>query len=798
MFGGLSVVRCGKRAKVLGAVLMATTAMVGIVATPAVAQTASAQHNFAILAQPLPQALMIFGRQAGLQVTAEGGVTADKTSTAISGDLAPAEALSRLLTGTGLTFRFVGNNGVQIEPAPQSADGAIQLEPVRVEASGKALGSVTEGTGLYTTFYTSSSTRLNLTPQDTPQAITVLTRQRLEDQRLDTLIDALDATPGIIVQKTRIGEGQDGIDIYARGSRLRNYQIDGVSTSLDVAPMLANTVFYDRVEIVRGATGIMNGLGTPAATINLIRKRPTATPQKSIAAHAGNWARYGGSVDISDSLNESGTARVRAAANYGEEGAWVKNFDQKNLALYGITEFDLSDRTLLTLGFNHLDQKTDSPILGRPLFFTNGQRINLSPSDDGTPSWNYYDQKSTNLFASLEHRFGSNWIGKMEYSQSRYDFDNLTTGLSQTIDATTGNGMEVWPYRASGKNRQDNLDAYMSGVFSMFGRDHELIGGVTLSSRDSSVNYFDQDYTSWPTDFNIYDWTRTAPKPAFSQTSEGHFQERNYSAYLSARFQLSDATSLLLGGRGVHWKLDEGTRSRKENVLVPYVGLVHALNNTWSVYASYTKIFQPQDGVVYLYGRPGVSPDPEQGEGYEAGIKASLNGGRLTANLAVFQMDVANLAFWDPNVRYYEVHGETRTRGIEVEVNGELAEGWQASAGYAYARSEDGNGRRALARAPLHNFKLFTTYRLPGNWNKLTVGGGLNWQSAIHSGNTPNYTQKQYTLVNLMARYDVNQDLSVSFNLNNALNKRYHSTAINNYGTYGATRNFMVSTKYQF
>lgn len=199
-----------------------------------------------------------------------------------------------------------------------------------------------------------------------------------------------------------------------------------------------------------------------------------------------------------------------------------------------------------------------------------------------------------------------------------------------------------------------------------------------------------------------------------------------------------------------------------------------------------------------MYGRPGASPDPEQGEGYEAGVKASLNGGKLTANLSLFQMDVENLAFWNPNVRFYEVQGETRTRGVELELNGALAEGWQAGAGYAYARTENENGERTLTRLPLNSLKLFTTYRLPGAWNKLTLGGGVNWQSAIHSGSTIDYRQSSMALVNLMARYEVSSHLSLALNVNNALDKEHYSTVAGNYGTFGAPRNFMASMKYTF
>ncbi|MHB0763630.1 TonB-dependent siderophore receptor [Stutzerimonas sp. NM35] len=769
-------------------------AALGVLPLPASAASEQIQQHYDIPAGPLASRLSQFAAEAGIYLAGAADLADDKHSQALRGSYGVGEALVILLSGSGLEAVQIDTERYELRRL--LATSTLELPSMTI--SGKAPGSITEGTGSYTTYSTSSSTRLNLTPQETPQAITVLTRQRLDDQKLDILVDALEATPGIFVQRNSIGKGEDSIDFYARGSRLRNYQIDGVPTSATIAPFLTNTAAYDRIEVIRGATGIINGLGTPAATINLLRKRPTYTSQKSLTAQVGSWDRYGLGMDVSDALNEGGTVRARFVVDSNQHGAWVDHFDQKNLALYGISEFDLSDQTLLTIGFSHMTQKTDSPIQGRPFFFSNGQRIKLSPSDNATPKWSYYDQDSNSFFASLEQRFGAGWVGKVEYSHTQYRKDLLELGIGSNVDAATGDGMELWPWHSKGKTRQNNLDAYTSGIFSLFGRDHELITGITLTrSRLESDNY-DQDLSNYPTDFNIYDWVDTVPKPTFINTGDWSSRERLYSAYLNARFQLSDATSLLLGGRSADWKLDEESSQRKEEVFVPYVGLVHALDDTWSVYGSYTRIFQPQDGVVYLYGAPGATPDPEQGEGYEVGVKAGFYDGRLTSSLALFQMDVENLAFWNRDDRQYQTYGETRTRGVELEINGELATGWQAGAGYAYARSEDENGERTLRRLPSHSLKMFTTYRLHGAWNKVTVGGGVNWQSAIHSDESINYRQGSVALVNLMTRYEVDENLSISFNLNNALDKEHYSTVASNYGIFGAPRNLTASMKYSF
>ena len=762
-------------------------------------QASAEKISHSIPPGPLGPALAQFAARAGISIATETSMVAGKLTKGLQGDFTAYEGISRLLEDSGLEVIDLANGNYNLRHAPSAQAGDAVLQTITV--SGKGYGSTTEGTGSYTTFSTSSSTRLNLSQQETPQAVTVLTRQRLDDQKLSTLIDVLDATPGIYVAQGSIG--QDAPNMYARGASLSNFQIDGVPTFSGMSPFLANTAAYDRVEVVRGATGVMNGLGTPAATVNLIRKRPTAEPQFSLSTQAGNWDRYGVGADVSGAVNESGTARLRLVGDYKDEGAWVDRFHQKKLALYGIGESDLSEKTLLTLGFNHLRQDTDSAIVGRPLYFSDGQRIPLSPSDNTSQKWRYYKHDMDGIFASLEHRFSSGWVGKVEYSHTRYEYDGLIASMLGSIDPATGAGMTIRPNRWDSQLRQNNVDAYISGVFPLFGRDHELIAGLTLSRLESDGSAYTLD-AGYPTATTLQDWAN-APAPTFANTGGNKSEERNYGAFVNTRFSLTDSTSLLLGGRTTRWTRDIDVTSllwgdyslrERRNTFVPYAGIVHALNDTWSVYASYTKIFRPQDDWLNDYFTASQL-QPEEGVSYEAGVKASFADGRLTGSLSVFRSEVDNLAVWNADAFTYDLLGNTRARGIELELNGELTPDWQLSAGYAFAVSKDGNGERVLTYVPRQTLKLFTSYRLPGEWNKLTVGGGVNWQNANNSGSGFDHRQGSLALVSLMARYQIDRNLSVSLNLNNALDKRYLSSN-GDYGTYGAPRNFMASMKYTF
>ncbi|TBV15642.1 TonB-dependent siderophore receptor [Stutzerimonas kirkiae] len=750
-------------------------------------------RTYAIPAGPLGAVLGRFANEAGLVLSFDAALTNGKRSGGLQGRYSVEQGFAQLLAGSGLQLVAGSGGNFSLSPAMQAVS---TLELSSVTISGKAPGSTTEGTGSYTTWSASSATRLNLSPQETPQSVTVLTRQRMDDQRLDNMIDALNATAGVIVQNSNIGA--DSPDFMARGSRINNFQVDGVPTSSLLSNDLHSTAIYDRVEVVRGATGMMSGLGTPSATVNLIRKRPTHEPQGGLTAEAGSWDRYGSGMDISGPLNESGNVRGRLVADYKHQHAWVDRYEQDHFVLYGISEFDLSDSSLLTLGFSHLTRDSNSQFRATPLFFSNGQRIDFSASDYKWPKWLHYDQELNNAFVSLEQQFDSGWSGKVELNYTQNEYDAIVTNVRGSIDQATGTGATLWPSLWISNAEQIGLDAYATGSYSLFGREHELITGVTLSDLWAKGPQYGLSPSYNRNIPNFYQ-VDGMPKPEFIDYGNSVRNEYQYSAYLSSRLQLTDSTNLLLGSRVIDWKRimeypsADDVRSRESGIFIPYVGIVQALDDTWSLYASYTKIFQPQED--YIIENNGTPLEPEEGTSYEAGIKASFKDGRLTSSLSVFKNEQENLAIWNNDTFLYDVADSATTKGVELEFNGELAEGWQFTSGYSYSITSDKDNDRILTRLPRHNLKTFTTYRLLGALDKLTVGGGVNWQSRIGEDL---YWQGSYMLVNLMARYEITGNLSGSVNLNNLFDKEYFSSVSSNYGFYGAPRNFMFSLKYRY
>ncbi|MCQ9427473.1 TonB-dependent receptor [Pseudomonas sp. LJDD11] len=770
---------------------------VAAISAPAMAQAA---QPFNIPAGNLADTLNSIASQGGLVLSLDPSLVSGKQAPAIHGEMTATQALQKAVAGSGLDVLVTSGGNVTLVPA-LSNEQALELSSVTI--SGKAPGSITEGTGSYTTGSTSSSTRLNLTPQETPQSITVITQQRMEDQKLDNLIDALDATTGVIVKMASMGA--DAPQMWSRGSVVNNFQIDGVPSSSSLANYLQSTTAYDRIEVVRGATGMMSGMGSPSATINMIRKRPTFDPQLTIKAEAGSWDRYGTGLDVSGPLTESGNIRGRLAADYKSQHAWTDNYEQENTALFGITEIDLSERTLLTLGFNHLKRHTDSQTRVFPVIYTNGQKTGSKASDNDSPDWAYYDHQLNSLFASVEHQFDGGWSLKTELNHTQYHYDSYVAAFLGTVDQTTGAGGRLSASHWAASVEQDSLDSYVTGPFSLLGREHELIGGVTLSQLQSDS----PNYTQTSAAYNIanpFEWAKSTPQPAYRKTGKTESTEYQYSAYLSTRLHLSDAARLVVGGRVTDWKQNRDTssfttgsksktRSRESGVFIPYVGLTYALDDTWTAYASYTKIFNPQP--YYVRDINDQPLPPEEGTSYETGIKASFNDGKLNSSLSLFKTEQESLPVWDAGTRSYTLEKGTDTQGVELDFNGELAQGWNFSTGYVYSVTRNSDDKRILTSAPRHSLKTFTTYRLAGDLDKFTVGGGATWESETGS-NLNVYRQSSYVLFNLLGRYDINDNLSVSLNVNNLFDKEYLSSSNEHLGLYGAPRNFMTSLKYTY
>ncbi|CAI8831936.1 Ferripyoverdine receptor [Pseudomonas sp. IT-P44] len=704
-------------------------------------------------------------------------------------------------------------------------DGVLQLGATNI--NGVALGATTEDTHSYTTGSTSSATGLPLSLRETPQSVTVITRQQMDDRGVQSISDALRNTPGVSTQKY----DSDRTEFSARGFAITNFQYDGVNQPYDGVygenPNNSDdSASLDRIEVVKGATGLMTGAGDPSATVNLIRKKPTKEFKASISGTVGSWDNYRTSGDISGSLTDSGNVRGRFVGVYQDKDSYIDHYSQKKDLYYGILEADLTDDTLLTFG---IDKSSATPRgsswTGNPTYFSDGGRTDFSRSFNPAADWSRRDFDETTYFASLEQALANDWKFKASLSEKTTDHDTqLASASGGNPNRDTGDGMFLFWGRWEGHRVQDTADVNVSGPFSLGGREHDLVAGVMTShSRQTGSTYDTSAFEMVPG--SIYDWDGHLPKQEFPANGKYERTQSQNGVYLATRLRPTDDLSVILGSRlstfkynedyryNVDSPLDDSHASYKEHgVVTPYAGVVYDLNDVYSVYASYTSIYQPQTNK----DASGMTLAPVEGVSYETGLKAAYLDGRLNASLALFRIEQDGVAEQTgtnaiTNEGIYKAVDGTTTKGVELELAGELTDGWNLMAGYTYARTRDKDEQRIFGyplstSKPEHVVRTFTTYRLPGALDKVTVGGGISWQSAfygkIYSAPAGDYTrikQGGYTLVDLMTRYQYNEHLSFTANANNIFDKKY-LTGLGNFDTtfYGEPRNLMLTTKWDF
>lgn len=685
----------------------------------------------------------------------------------------------------------------QAQETPQEVS---TLSSIKVRAQNEK----SEGTGSYQQQAVPQVLKLPMTLQELPQSATVITRQRIEDQGLDTLGQVMEQSPGV----SRRQYGDDGAgytSFQARGFNITNYVIDGVPTTAAALQgyggvSVMDTAIYDNVAIVRGATGLLSGAGEPSASIMMQRKRPTAEFQGQVSAGVGSWDRYRGMADISGPLNDSGSVRGRLVAAYDQSRSWKDGYKGKRDVFYGVIEADLGARTVARLGLEHMDNRYDgSSMHAFSVSDTDGNLVEWDRSDSATAAWAYSKQRRTMAFAQLEHEFNDDWSIQMAMGRSWLNNEQLY-GVAAPEPTPQGRGSMTAGFNEKTPT-QDTADITIKGRFQAWGQGHDIMLGANYYE----LSRHDMAYARQRIPIaQIKDFDRNLPRPDLKITGPDNQRARQWGAYAATRLRLTDNLALIAGGRVTNWKDHSNTTLRKENgVFTPYAGLVYDWNEQWATYASYTQIFNPQ----FSQDRDGNYLDPEKGNNYELGVKYLFPGEAASASLAVFQTRKDNLAVVDgkeltpSGSQAYIAASNTRSEGIEFEINGELAPGWQMGAGYTHYRFRGADGEKIKTDIPADQVKLFTTYRLPGAWHKLTVGGSVQWQSKIFDNQLTGVaretnTQKAYAVVDLMARYAMTPRADLTVNFNNIFDKTYRLAYSSH--TYGAPRNVMASLRYQF
>lgn len=606
-----------------------------------------------------------------------------------------------------------------------------------------------------------TATRTDTPLQDIPQSIQIVPQQVIEDQQVTDLQETTRNVSGV-VQGNTFGASEDRFII--RGFEQRVFLRDGFR---DSTGRVRETTNLERVEVLKGPASVLYGTLEPGGIINSVTKKPQADSLYSAELTVGSFSFVEPSLDFSGPLNESETVLYRLNALY-ESSDVFRDFDQgvERFFVAPNLTWKIGDRTDITFNFEYLD---DERPFDRGIVAV-GEEIADIPFDRvlGEPD-DVSEAESVDTGYLLEHRFSENWKLRNNFRFNSLDTSDVFTD-SGSLDESTG----ILTRGFSNLESLDETYALQTNVVGEFATgsiEHTLLFGIDLfrETQDLNNRFSGNDVAASIDIFNPE--YGVVPRPERDElpiTANIDNQTDTLGIYLQDQIKLSEQWQLLAGGRFDIIDQESDTNifgeitdsEQQEEAFSPRIGIVYQPIEPLSLYASFTQSFTPNEDV----DAEGELLEPEQGEQFEVGIKGDFLDGDLSATLAAYNINKTNIAIADPDLEGASIPiGEQRSRGIELDVRGEILPGWNIITSYAYTDAEttedddsEIEGNR-ISGVPENAASLWTTYEIQrGSLQGLGFGAGLFFVGDREGDTDNSFQVPSYTRTDASIFYERN------------------------------------------
>ncbi|KXO75232.1 TonB-dependent receptor [Acinetobacter venetianus] len=697
--------------------------------------------------------------------------------------------------------------------AESITESTAQLPTIKIQAEAADL-AITEGSQSYTSKSSNTATKLNLSLRETPQAVKVYTRDYLDDRNIDSFQDLMSNVTGVTVSRT-----DERQSYFARGFQLDYHLIDGMPSTSSLAEGDLDLGIYDRIEVVKGANGLNSGAGNPSMGLNLVRKRANAKEfTGNVNASGGSWNSYSSSADLSNSLNADGSLRGRIYVKHSDEDSFMDFYSRERNIVYGAIDYDVSDRTNLSLAATYQQLNRDGIRWGGlPAFYNDGTRTNFDRSLTVSSDWTYWNVDTKAVFANLKQNLFKDIDLNVAYSFQRNDKETALLYVAGKVDKVTNKSLgAVSVYSSDARTEENNIDMFISAPFTIANRKQEIIlGGSwnkselvssrygTIQGRDKGTN--DLDIDDWSA-LNFSDINTKLLTPITNPNKLPGNMTTQTGYYVAGKFQVFDPLKIVAGARLSNWEYESEDKNGNRDFndqFTPYFGVVYDFAQDHSFYASYTDIFKPQN----RREQNGNYLDPIIGRNYETGIKSEWFDGQLNSALSIFRIEQTNFAEAidgvfvknaqgvDTSEQAYRGVDGVVSKGVELEVDGEINNNWAINFGIANFEAKDAKDKKVATNSARTTSNLFIKYK-EDQWN---AGLGVNYRGKTYTGTGANLIeQNEIFLLSAMLGYKVDQNISVQLNLDNLLDKKYYDGIGANSMNYGSPRNATLTLRYQF
>jgi iron complex outermembrane recepter protein len=761
--------------------------------------------TFHIKAGPLQESLSEFASVAGISISLPPVLVDGKVSGELNGSYTTQQGLDSLLTGSGLQAVETGKGVFTLQKANPVNKGQSDVEMLKEVSVTAASDRDTEiATGPvkgYVAKRSATATKTDTPIIETPQSISVITRDQMTAQGVQSVSDALRYTAGVLAESNGPDPRADNIVIRGFDANGRDQYRDGLRSYAfnNQGGTVMEPYGLERVEVLRGPSSILYGQGGPGGLVNLVSKRPTDKPVHELLAQLGSFDRKQVAGDFGGLLTDDGVWSYRLTGLWRESDAQIDYVRDDRVFIAPAITWRPSDATSLTILTDYQKNKRGQGYQAWPRMGTLDSNPNGRFSTSrfvGEPSVDKFNQERYAMGYLFEHVFNEHMLFRQNV---RYQ-NMKTNAVSVYMSGLLADNRTVGRFGGGSNEETDNvtLDNHMqfkweSGIFAHTG----LIGLDSQRMRSHVVGTFGVF-----SDLDLYNPVYGVAIPTLAVDSDVSKRLRQNGAYIQDQIKIDQKWVLTLGGRH-DWArtssndhlAPENSNAQNDSATTWRAGLVYLTDNGWAPYASYTESFTPVIGSTSP-ARGSKPFAPETGKQYEIGLRFQPEGQRTMLTFALFDLTRQNLTtadLQDATGSYNIQRGEVRARGFEAEAKTQLDNGLDLIASFTHTvmditKSNDGVQGNTPNNVPKHAAALWANYQLPASWLAgLNVGAGVRYIGARYGEDDNAYKLPAYTLVDASVRYDLSllgeqwKGWQFAMNASNLFDKEYVATC----GYYG-------------
>ncbi|MFN4166991.1 MAG: TonB-dependent siderophore receptor [Pannonibacter phragmitetus] len=770
----------------LAATLLTPVAIMTAGAGEARAQAASQQFSFNIAAKPVPQAVNDIGRITGLAVVVRENHAITRAGNPVRGSMTAAEALSRLLQGTGLAYRFSNPGTVQVYD-PAAADAGTSA----TATSGTTLDKIqlqgdTNGATTFVATNVTGATKMDAPLIEVPQSVSVVGRKQMETQNAQSVTEVLRYVPGVAIET--YGPDPKGYDWIM----MRGFNAQATSSYMDGLRQVSSSYSFfrtdpyqlDSVEVLRGPSSALFGQSDAGGVVNKTSKKPTEEVIRQIAFDYGSHDRKQAQFDLSGPLNEDKTVLYRVIGTARDANTQFKYSDgskigDDRLMIAPAITWKPSTDTSLTLSGQVLRDESGGTIM---LFTPTNILL-------GDPNFNQSEQQQQTIGYEFAHRFNDTWSVKQNVRYGHTDFllDNLFLS-----------GMNSSGVTRIARRFDESFDAFTAdnqvlAKFDSGPASHQALMGIDYSWSDADVKRYQGLAPTLNPFTPVYGVSVPVPTAAFINYSERYHQT---GLYVQDQIKFGNGFIATLGGRydwlsmDTHNRLTSTTTKLDVGQFSGRAGLSYVTAFGLVPYVSFSQSFVPNGGV----DARGNTFDPSQGNQWEAGIKYQPQGfdGLFTA--AYFDITKNNVLNYLANGTAVAT-GEIQSRGLELEARFNVTRNWDFTASYTYTKAEitkdaaSGNVGKRPMLVPEHQASGWLNYTFTsGVLEGASLGAGIRHVGDVFGNNANTFSVPSRTLFDAGASYRVNEHAKLQINATNLFDKKYYTTCDASYSCYQGDR----------